>query len=250
MVTGKGLQQCLDRSEFNYESDMLIQLGDIVDGWYEIFECFEILNKIQNKILIRGNHDEWFSTFIRTGLHTTYWQSGGIGTFNSYVKHDCSEMNNPKRNYITNLDIPESHQQMIGNQIAYYIDDQNRCFVHGGFDREYLIEKQIPDVLQWNRNLWNEALSCSKDQKLNTKDDFSEIFIGHTATTNLSESLRFTQDPSYGKPIVFPIESGGVWNLDTGSGWKGKLTIMDVDTKQYWQSDYVKELYPDSKGRN
>lgn len=29
----------------------------------------------------------------------------------------------------------------------------------------------------------------------------------------------------------------------------GKLTIMDLDTQEYWQSDLVKELYPNEKGR-
>ena len=28
-----------------------------------------------------------------------------------------------------------------------------------------------------------------------------------------------------------------------------KLTIMDLDTQEYWQSDLVKELYPNEKGR-
>ena len=28
-----------------------------------------------------------------------------------------------------------------------------------------------------------------------------------------------------------------------------KLTIMDLDTQEYWQNDLVKELYPNEKGR-
>ena len=28
-----------------------------------------------------------------------------------------------------------------------------------------------------------------------------------------------------------------VWDLDTGGGYEGKLTIMNVHTKEYWQSD-------------
>lgn len=40
-----------------------------------------------------------------------------------------------------------------------------------------------------------------------------------------------------------------VWNLDTGSGFSGKLTIMDIDTKEFWQSDFVRELYPNENGR-
>jgi len=35
-----------------------------------------------------------------------------------------------------------------------------------------------------------------------------------------------------------------VWDLDTGAGWSGKLTIMmDIDTKEYWQSELSKDLY-------
>ena len=40
-----------------------------------------------------------------------------------------------------------------------------------------------------------------------------------------------------------PMHAANVWNLDTGAGHDGKLTIMDVDTKQFWQSDAVTALY-------
>lgn len=48
---------------------------------------------------------------------------------------------------------------------------------------------------------------------------------------------------------MLPVKALNVYNLDTGGGWEGKVTIMDVDTKGYWQSDLVKELYPNEKGR-
>jgi serine/threonine protein phosphatase 1 len=35
----KALEQCLDRSGFDYENDVLIQLGDIADGYPEVYEC-------------------------------------------------------------------------------------------------------------------------------------------------------------------------------------------------------------------
>lgn len=40
-----------------------------------------------------------------------------------------------------------------------------------------------------------------------------------------------------------PIHVCNVWNLDTGAGWSGKLTIMNVTTKEYWQSDLTPDLY-------
>ncbi|ULT39931.1 hypothetical protein KRR40_34415 [Niabella defluvii] len=42
-----------------------------------------------------------------------------------------------------------------------------------------------------------------------------------------------------------PLNAFNIWNLDTGAGSSGRLTIMDVDTKEYWQSDPLNELYPE-----
>jgi serine/threonine protein phosphatase 1 len=41
-----------------------------------------------------------------------------------------------------------------------------------------------------------------------------------------------------------------VWNVDTGAAFTGRITVMDIDTKRYWQSDVVKDLYPGEPGRN
>jgi serine/threonine protein phosphatase 1 len=39
------------------------------------------------------------------------------------------------------------------------------------------------------------------------------------------------------------MQAGNIYNLDTGAGHHGRLTIMNVITRQYWQSDPVKTLY-------
>ena len=39
------------------------------------------------------------------------------------------------------------------------------------------------------------------------------------------------------------VYAANIWNLDTGGGDYGKLTIMNVMKKEYWQSDLVTELY-------
>jgi len=127
----------------------------------------------------------------------------------------------------------------------YYIDDQHRCFVHAGFNRDYLFHLQplTPEynpatkVYYWDRELWEKALCVNENQKLKTIDNFSQIFIGHTCVFQK------------GSIDASPVYAGGVWNLDTGAGWKGRLTIMDIDTHEYWQSDFVNELYPDGSTR-
>jgi serine/threonine protein phosphatase 1 len=41
-----------------------------------------------------------------------------------------------------------------------------------------------------------------------------------------------------------------IWNVDTGAAFRGPLTIMDVDSKVFWQSENLDILYPNEKGRN
>jgi serine/threonine protein phosphatase 1 len=41
-----------------------------------------------------------------------------------------------------------------------------------------------------------------------------------------------------------------VWDMDTGAAFSGRITVMDIDTKRYWQSDLVEDLYPGEAGRN
>ncbi|MFC3829095.1 MULTISPECIES: hypothetical protein [Niastella] len=34
-----------------------------------------------------------------------------------------------------------------------------------------------------------------------------------------------------------PLQAANIYNLDTGGAKGGKLTIMDVDSKRFWQSE-------------
>ncbi len=221
----KALMQCLERSKFDKERDTLIQLGDICDGWNQVFECVEELLTVKNLIAIKGNHDQWFNEFCRYGIHPVNFMQGGGGTRNSY------------NNHLGIGNVPQEHIKFFDRQHLHYVDEKNRCFVHGGFDRDYPFKDQSDYVYYWDRDLWLKAQSCTGNQKLNTIDDFKEIYIGHTHVD------------SWRNPTCAPITKGGITNLDTGAGWSGKLTIMDIDIKEYWQSDLVTDLYPGITGR-
>lgn len=247
----KALVQCLERSKFDYEKDTLIQLGDICDGWSEVYESVNELLKIKSLIAIRGNHDSWFEMWLKYGRHPVDWLQGGDGTLISYCRALNREYAHRFSGYTTNLlpaDLPDSHYQFFTNkQKPYYIDSENRLYVHGGINRHHPIDDQIynnEDILMWDRDFWMAAMSYGKVEagdltirpKFKIHDDFKEVFIGHTST------VFWKTDK--------PINAANVWNLDTGGGYNGKLTIMDVNTKEYWQSDNLKELYINEKGRN
>jgi serine/threonine protein phosphatase 1 len=52
---------------------------------------------------------------------------------------------------------------------------------------------------------------------------FNEIFVGHTPTQFIKESS--------------PKKFSNLWMLDTGVYLSRKLSIMDIETKEYWQSN-------------
>ncbi len=264
------LQQCLERSGFDKENDLLITLGDICDGWPFVYECVEILLSIKNRIDIIGNHDEWFHKWLKSGMHPDYWDQGGFGTARSYLRaagkdefdyHEkwaWSASGRRKRIFhipIEFEDIPPAHREFFYNQQLYYKDAQNKLFVHGGFIRSLTLaenkERKVDDLyFYWNRELWDQALSVSDGQKLKFKENLTEIFIGHTATIHWTQ---FKKVPGshvlipYANDDCPPMHADIIWNIDTGAGSKGKLTIMDVDTHEYWQSDKVNDIYGEYK---
>lgn len=265
----KALKQCLERSNFNYDKDLLISLGDIVDGFPDTFECVEELLRIKNLIRIKGNHDDWWWTWLETTIHQSKFRHGGIHTAQSYLK----KIGKPDHwhpsgdGYVCALipsDIPETHRAFFKGQILYYIDEDNNCFVHGGFNRHFDFKGQMEHIYYWDRDLWATAMnygtlnnsdSFGKEVnfKFRTKTKFKEIFIGHTATTNWDQFEQIHKGGIIAhvqKPITTPMHAANIWNIDTGAGGKkGKLTFMDISTKEIFQSDLSSELYPNFEPR-
>lgn len=262
------LQQCLERCGFDQTTDTLIPLGDICDGWPYVYECVEILRRLKTIDLI-GNHDEWFRKWLTTMRHDDYWSQGGKGTAQSYLRAAGKDENEyhswlvqrPRQRTRTcyefpldPMEVPPAHWTFFKQQRLYYKDDKNRLFVHAGFDKDLTLkenQRKDPSEFTWNRDLWKKALSA-KGANMKFTEPLSEIFIGHTATTHWTTKEIKTDAGIIipkGLPITEPMHADIIWNLDTGAGSNGKLTIMDVDTHEYWQSDLVNEIYGEYKPR-
>ena len=217
--THKALVQCLKRSRFDYARDRLIALGDVCDGYPDVKQCFDELLKVKNLDLILGNHDFWAREWATRGIKEEIWLSqGGESTVASYGDKG----------------MPPAHVELLKNAHPW-LERDNKLFVHGGFDPGKSLSEQSLETLIWDRNLINNAWKKYLRGEDCRYTQFEEIFLGHTPTQlfNWSE----------------PLKVCNIWDMDTGAGWAGKLTIMDVQTKEYWQSDPVQSLYPDAVPR-
>lgn len=114
------------------------------------------------------------------------------------------------------------HLDFLKSAKHYYLDEKNRLFVHGGIDLTLPIDKQAKMTLMWDRSFWNY-----KDQRFSIKP-YSEIYVGHTSVWRESK---------------VPVTYNKITFCDTGGGYEGKLSLLNIDTKEVFQSDMVRHLY-------
>jgi serine/threonine protein phosphatase 1 len=244
----KALDQVLKRAKFDFENDTLISVGDVADGWPEVPQAIELLLSIKNLIYLRGNHDAWASEFLQADTMSLEYDSwmyhGGAATKKSYSEEPV-------------LQLIDKHIEFLRSADLYYLDDKNRLFMHAGFfpkQTEFMdiwqkcyrndfepkdldeLKRKSPDSFFWDREFWSGMYIGRNFAK-----HFHEVYIGHTPTLNYPQA-----DGSQFRPM----QRRNVWNMDTGCCYYGPLSLMDIDTKQVYQSDAVLTLYPNHPGRN
>lgn len=228
----RALKQVFQRARVTI-NDHLIFLGDYVDGWSESAQLIDyliMLDSRQSCIFLKGNHDIWCERWLKTDDVDESWLfNGGLSTLESYKTIDEA----------TRL----RHLNFFEQMKYYEVDKNNRLFVHAGFT--HVLGPQYEAYLStfcWDRTLWEMAVAI--DKRIDRDSvffprrlrHFEEIYIGHTPVSNYDSDV--------------PMRACNVWNIDTSSAYMGKLSVMNVNTKKFWQSDQVISLYPQEVGRN
>ena len=233
-------KKLLESVEFNYEEDLLISLGDLVDGWSQSKEVIELLITIKNKIILRGNHDEMALYYYLNlthprfnDYHTIWMGNNGQSTLDSLGKRE---------------EIRQEHLSLLETTLLYYVLD-DMLFVHAGVPEAAVKSTEQGHVflpldnvgsynLIWDRGLAKDAYINRNNPYFKWGNLYKYIFIGHTPVQrfNINQSL--------------PLTIGNVIFMDTGAGQKGKLSIMNIDTKEVFQSQEVRTYYPYEKGKN
>jgi len=228
----KALIQVLNKLEVK-DTDTLIFVGDYVDGWSESAQVIQFLIQLSKKIpcvFIKGNHDVWCEDWLKSGyVNPTWYMHGGKETIESYISFSKDDKND--------------HLEFFNKMVLYHLDDETRLFVHAGFTSMQGVEKEVfTECFYFDRTLWEMALTMNgdvdEDSLLypNRLKHYKEIYIGHTPTINYK--------------CYEPMNAANIWNIDTGAAFTGRLSAMNINSKEIFQSDLLPILYPDEKGRN
>ena len=239
----KALLQCLERSGFRPEEDSLYSVGDIADGYPDTYECLSFLKDVPQFHPVIGNHDVWLQNWLVSRHTPRIWTSqGGSRSIASF-----------ERNNVAGKEKLEIASWMTAWPYVFVLEDA--VIMHGGPglalsdddilhiarkprslnepapDGHYLPHRKEDTVL-WDREYFRSA---SYDEKTGQRkpigawSEKKQLFTGHT---------------EYGSTEPFISKMHRFINLDTMAGSYGRLTIMDMDTFEYWQSDLSSRLYP------
>lgn len=260
------LRDVLKQSKFDYDNDLLIILGDVADGGDNTKDVVEEMLKIRHRVFIMGNHDMMFIRHMMSGHVEPLWvNQGGAKTLNSYggnVTPSEHVTGLPIVKGLDNVSIPDAHVQFFRDAILHF-EYNNNLFVHGGFDTNKPLHEQDDNTFLWDRSIIRKA-------EQGDIPGYDKIFVGHTTTQMIErdwvnykcrdcgfeKSKQFENNTdlndnadcdncgsdnvhqSFG--CVSPVLIGNLVCLDTGAGWDGKLTLMDVnDQQKYWQSELL-----------
>jgi serine/threonine protein phosphatase 1 len=227
----RAVKQVFERAAVT-KKDKLIFLGDYVDSWSESPQVLDFLISLaatHSCVFLRGNHDDLLMDWLRGKDNELWHQHGGAATMKAYFR--------------LTAEAKTTHIYFLQSLQNYHLDKKNRLYLHAGFTNMHGVAyENYPRLMFWDRTLWEMAVGL--DKKLPTTDPryprrlllYKEIYIGHTPVTKIGKTV--------------PVNMANVWNIDTGAAFKGPLTVIDADTKEFWQSDPLPDLYPLEKGRN
>lgn len=224
----------LDKASFDPTTDILYSLGDFCDRGRDALKTLRFLMGIDNLRAVIGNHDSLLQNWLFTGVESFIWEENGGGrtvedlqTLPIEEKHRIGVWLQSlplarveDRYIIVHGGIP--YRRTLGDMEAYARAERPKVFFDTLYsrwdesciwDRDYMLSAYVKMYPEVSESIFMEA------SPLDTEDRM--IFVGHTPTLD-------------GKPFI--SEEYNLVALDTGSGHGGPLTLMDMDSLEYWQA--------------
>jgi serine/threonine protein phosphatase 1 len=182
-------------------SDTLVTLGDYVDCGPDAKNVLNQLIELQkrcNFIALMGNHEEMMLGAWEGRDNFEFWmQFGGDATLKSYGSAQAMNL------------IPHRHGDFLKN-LKLYHETEHHFFIHANYFPNRPIDRQDRQTALWRPLTGRDIPGRHYSQKV--------AIVGHTPTTNRAI-----------------LDLGHLKCIDTGCGYGGLLTALDVMTGKVWQ---------------
>lgn len=185
----------LEDLNFNFDTDLLIAVGDLVDRGPQSFKCLNLVNEKWFKT-VKGNHEdfiEWTNDIDITGTHIS---NGGSWYYNLNEQEQQTCLSLVKQlPLILQTEIDSKKYAFIHAELPLTFTDWND--VHMDIQRTNFTES-----LLWGRSRITKNITT-------LVKNIDTIYCGHTVIE---------------KPLIL----GNHYYIDTGSHYYGNLTIIQL----------------------
>ena len=227
------LMAVLEKGSYDPSADVLYCVGDFADRGKDAVNTLRFLMEQKNLKAVIGNHDIFLQNWLYTEEKDDNWihYLGGNRTVQDILYR--YKLSQQKR-----LEIADWLRRIPLVRV-----EERFIILHGGIPYGRAMEDLLR-YREWRRPRYSslsndESLTWDRDYMLSAyvekhpevRDDIffemqpfdteKTIFVGHTPTLD-------------GKPFI--SKKYHLVALDTGAGRNGPLTLMDMDTLEYWQA--------------
>lgn len=207
----------LDEVNFNYDEDIVICAGDLVDRGNKSLDCFNLIYK-KWFYTVRGNHEHFCLEYSKqnTQMDKINYRNFHIGNGGEWF-------------YKLPLDVRLHIADEIENlPLIITINTNNKSFgiIHGNIPNEFKLWNELKTKLEYykedsdnskllenilySRTKAKDAINILSDENNFIFSDIDEIYFGHTVVKDV-------------------VKRGNLNFIDTGCVFKhGKLTLKEV----------------------
>lgn len=221
------LKDALKESGFekNNPEHLLVCCGDYFDRGTENLDVLKFLDIIDNKVLLRGNHEDMLLDLFFTGkFKEHYYLNGTVQTVTEFFgKYALDTLNNE-------VDF-SGHTRMLDRAIGFisesrdYFETEHYVFIHGWMPT-VISDGQIRIDPDW-RNASSEAWKKARWTKWHEMYDVCDRLNGKTIVCGHVPSFyatKYNAEITQQNPEIF--YGNGVTVLDAGTYTTGRINVF------------------------
>lgn len=220
--------------DVNNPDHWLVSCGDNFDRGEENLEMLKFLSQINNKILIRGNHEDLLEELFQRGFPASH--DIGNGTFDTAMEfmRDSGDYG-----------VGYMNVRPLLNKMVNYFETEKYIFVHGWIavnclddcpkywqcDREFIYDCNWREAhnSRWAEARWRNGMQMAHEGIIE-KD--KTIVCGHWHTT--WGKVRYQKDKYLGSEFgtdadFSPYYDEGIIALDTCTAHSGKVNVIVLE---------------------
>ena len=221
----EALRTVLEMASFDPDEDILYSTGDLCDRGREPVETLEFLSSLPGFRPVLGNHDIWLELFLLTGEIDFDWlYNGGVDT----IRRLSSGLS-------------KRRMEELGHWLSSFPVirlEEDDIIVHGGpgpcrsmAEVERLAAQRRPSPFR----IGNDDEMESERYEVPSK--YMKVHYDLVPPLETERTIWSGHTQLIGTASPFIAPSYHLVAIDTGAGsGLGKLTLMDMDTRQMWQS--------------